>query len=106
MLADAVVDIEEAGDALLLAELADYLLVRGDLFRVRGSLKVKGEGELVGVPYLRVLAHLLLKLENDVRAAEVAAGRPVDVAPDAVSDLYRMAGCPFHDLDDRCLAHF
>ena len=105
VLPDAVIYVEEARDALTLAELADYLLIRRDLLGVRRSLEVEGEGELVGVPDLRILAHLLLELEHDVRAAEVAAGRPVDFAPDAVAYLHGMARGALHDFHDRCLAH-
>ena len=41
VLADSVVDVKYALDSLLFAELADNLLVCGNLLRVSGSLKVK-----------------------------------------------------------------
>ena len=105
VLPDAMIYVEEARDALAFAEFTDYLLIGRNLLGVRRSLEVEGKGELVGVPDLRFLAHLLLELEHDVRAAEVAAGRPVDSAPDAVAYLHGMARGALHDFHDRCLAH-
>ena len=105
VLPDAVVYVEEARYALPFAELADDLLVGRDLLGMRGGLEVEGESELVGVPDLRILAHLFLKLEHDVRAAEVTACRPVYPAPYAVPDLHGMARGALHNLHYRRLAH-
>ena len=105
VLTDAVVDVEHSLDALAFAEFADDLLIRGHLLGVRGGLQVERESDLVRIPDLSLFAHLLLELQHAVGAAKVAAGRPVDVAPDAVPHFDRMAGRVFHDLDYRCLAH-
>ena len=105
VLADAVVDVKEVPDPLTLSELADDLLVVRDLLGVRRRLQVEGIGDLIRIPDLRSPAHLLFKLQHAVGAAEIARGRKIDMAPDAVADLDFMAAGAFHDLHDCCFSH-
>ncbi|MPM73262.1 hypothetical protein SDC9_120238 [bioreactor metagenome] len=105
VLSDAVVDVEYALDSLFLCEFADYLLVCGNLLGMRRCLEVKGECDLIRIPYFCISSHFLLKLQYAVCSAEVARGRPVYFAPYAVSNFYGFTCCPLHDLDYCCLAH-
>jgi len=104
VLADAPVDVENLADALALGEVADDLLVVGHLLGVGRGLEVEGEGDLVGIPDLRLVRHLV-ELQDAVRAAEIAGRGKVDVAPDPVPYLDFLAGSPLDDLLDHRLAH-
>ena len=105
VLADAMVDVKELFNALTHCTLADDFLVVRDLFRVRRCLQVKGIGDLIRVPDLRILPHLLFKLQHAVSAAEIACGREVNMAPYAVADIHLMAAGALHDFHDCCFSH-
>jgi hypothetical protein len=105
VLSDAVVDVKNVFDALPLGEFPDDLLVVGHLFRMGRRLQVERERNLVGIPYLRVLAHFFFKLEHAVGAAEIARRGKIDLAPDALSHPDGSARRALHDFYDHCFPH-
>ena len=104
VLTDAVIDVVYVRDALAFRELPDYLLVVRHFLRVGGRLKVEGERDFVRIPDVPLIGYLV-ELQRAVRAAEIARGRPVYVAPDAFAHMDLLMGGPFHYLHDHRLAH-
>ena len=105
VLPDAPVNIVDVFDPLFLGELTDDFLIGRYLLRVGGGLKVEGESDLVRIPNLSLVLRYLLKLQDAVGPSKISGGGPVDIAPDAVSQLNRFPRGPFHNLHDHCLTH-
>ncbi len=105
VLTDAVIDVENLRNFLLLGELPDDLLVVRNLLCMSRSLKVEGKSYLFRIPDLAFFLGDLLKLQYAVGSSEVPGGGKVDVAPYPVAYLRILSGCSLNDLFDHGLAH-